>query len=111
MLIDKLRDAIAGRGHELAEALGAQKKWGSFVCPRIENHKSGRKNTNLWIYPKTGKFICKSTKCGIEGSLIKLAEELGHADPWGAVVDATGILLDDDEKLHLENLKKNGVKF
>ena len=109
-LHNKLAAAIRGRGRELAEQLGLRRRGKSFYCPLPENHKHGERSPSGYVHPDSGYFKCYSASCGVKGSLVWLAGMLGHADPWGEVVRLTGVNLDENEKRHLDNLKKKDVR-
>jgi len=110
-LLTKISQAIHGRGQQLAEQLGLRKKGKSFFCPHPENHAHGEKHPSLVVDNRTGRFRCFGASCGISGSLVKLAEELGSSDPWGTIVQICGISLNKEEQHHLENLRKKDVRW
>ncbi|MBL8026986.1 MAG: hypothetical protein JNL74_11280 [Fibrobacteres bacterium] len=111
LLLPKYRQGVFGRGREIAEQLGLKRKGDSFYCPTPDNHAHGGKRPCVLINNKTGNFRCLSTNCGVSGSLVKLAEILGHPDPWGKLVELTGIILTESEEKHLNNLRRKGVSF
>ena len=109
-LFENLGLATQGRGQDFAEQLGLQRKGTSFFCPTPERHAHGGKRPCVYVNPDTGFFQCMSTNCGIKGSLVMLAQVLGHPDPWGEVVRLSGITLTPEEQNHLDNLRKKGVR-
>lgn len=108
-LLSKVKLSIQGRGHQLAEQLGLQKKGKAFYCPHPENHNHGDRRPSFSINNDTGSFKCWGASCGISGSLVKLAAELGSNDPWRQIVQLCGISLTAEEERHLENLSRKGV--
>jgi DNA primase len=110
-LLSKISQAIQGRGQQLAAELGLRRKGKSYFCPHPENHAHGERHPSLVVDNGTGRFKCFGASCGINGSLVRLAQELGSTDPWGAVVQVCGLTLTPVEQHHLEKLRRKGVRW